>query len=120
MSEQRVKKFRAWNGEAMVQVGSIEFTTSISAPYIVFDEHRNLIVDVDSGKFPPEWLMSETGYGNHFDMEIYEDDVVYLAGYGNYRAVFPFIELHEAQAEGDIGAILGNIHANPELLEKAA
>ena len=50
-------------------------------------------------------------------VEIYEGDVVYIAGYGNYKAVFPFIELYEAQSENDIGAILGNIYENPELSE---
>ena len=48
--------------------------------------------------------------------EIYEGDVVYLAGYGDYVVEFPFTELHEGMAENDVGDILGNIYENPELL----
>jgi hypothetical protein len=51
-------------------------------------------------------------------VEIYEGDVVYLAGYGNYICEFPFLELYDASAEGDIGDILGNIYENRELLEE--
>lgn len=50
-------------------------------------------------------------------VDIYEGDIVYLAGYGDYIAEFPFIELYEAATENDIGKIIGNIYQNPELLE---
>jgi len=48
---------------------------------------------------------------------IFEGDVVYIAGHGNEVVEWPFITLHEAQWENDIGEIIGNIHENPELLE---
>jgi hypothetical protein len=62
-----------------------------------------------------EWQY--TGLKDKNGVEIYEGYVVYLAGYGNYQAEFPFIELYEAQYVNDIGAILGNIYENPELLD---
>jgi len=62
-------------------------------------------------------LMQYTGLKDKNGVEIYEGDVVYIAGHGNYICEFPFLELYEAGAENDIGAILGNIHQNPELIE---
>lgn len=53
---------------------------------------------------------------NNKGKEIYEGDVVYLAGYGDYIVEFPFIELYNALNEGDVGKIKGNIYENPELL----
>lgn len=43
-------------------------------------------------------------------VEIYAGDIVYLAGYGDYEAEFPFTALYDAMDENDIGAIKGNIH----------
>lgn len=51
-------------------------------------------------------------------VEIYEKDVVYLAGYGNYLVEFPFIELYEALHDDAIGSVLGSIYKNPELLRE--
>ena len=46
--------------------------------------------------------------------KIFGGDIVYLAGYGLYVAEFPFTELYEACAEGDIGDIQGNVYEDSE------
>jgi len=56
---------------------------------------------------------------NNKGSEIYEKDVVYLAGYGNYVVELPFIELYEAMAENDIGVKIGNVLENPELIKES-
>lgn len=60
-------------------------------------------------------LLQYSGIEDSKNKEIFEGDVVRLAGYGNYVVEFPFLELYEAVAEGDVGAIQGNIYESPEL-----
>ena len=52
-------------------------------------------------------------------VDIYEGDIVYLAGRGNTEITFPFRDVYAAGFNNDIGAIVGNIYENPELREKA-
>lgn len=58
-----------------------------------------------------------TGFQDSNGVELYEKDVVYLAGYGLYECEFPFIELYEAAMENDIGELIGNTHEHPELIK---
>ena len=39
---------------------------------------------------------------------IYDGDIVYLAGYGDYEVEWPYLELFEALNEKDVGKIKGN------------
>ena len=66
-------------------------------------------------------LMQYTGLVDKNGKEIYEGDVVYICGLGNYlvrdiRADYD--TLLNAGIENDLGEIIGNIYRNPELLNK--
>lgn len=41
---------------------------------------------------------------NNTGKDLYEGDVVYIAGYGEYVCEYPFIQLYRALYEGDIGS----------------
>ena len=64
----------------------------------------------------PDTIGQLTGLNDCNGVDIYESDVVYIAGYGDYIVEFPFIDLYEAYPEGDIGEIKGNIYENQDLL----
>ena len=104
----RVIKFRAWDS---IEKEMIEWEELINWP----DAH-NIFLDVAPwDRYTP---LQFTGFIDNKVKDIYEDDVIYLAGYGNCLVVFPFTDLYDAVYENGVGEIKGNIHENPELLEK--
>ena len=109
-------KFRAWDLTNkwmddhffVCSVSGVAHDTpskTYDTPNTEVEENLNLVV------------MQYTGLKDSNGVEIYEGDVVCIAGYGDYHAEFPFMILYDAAPENDIGGILGNIYENPELLE---
>jgi len=102
-------KFRAWDDRNKEYVfSSKEESFYINTKGVLFmygfpgkpctEFYKSYRVDIFSG------LSDSNG------VDIYENDIVYIAGYGEYTAAFPFTELYEAGAEGDVGAICGSVH----------
>lgn len=105
-------KFRAWDkiNNRMFLVDDIE---GLLRHTFFFNADCSMEVDEEDGV-----LMQFTGLKDKNGVEIYEGDIVYIAGRGNTLMEFPFFDIYERIYSGDsldIGNILGNIYENPEL-----
>lgn len=121
---QREIKFKLWSkrdgwcgGFCVHQTGLI--STCINAE-IVEPQHM-AVADAhwqDLSEQNDLILLQYTGLKDKNGKEIYESDIVYLSGYGNYEVKFPFIQLYEAGQENDIGEVKGNVYESPELINQ--
>ena len=88
--------------------------------FVVIVQNRAWILQDIGGiaiEVNPKSVGQFTGLSSKGGVDIFEGDVVYLAGYGDCCVDWPFLDLFEASFEGDIGEIEGNIHQHPELLK---
>ena len=105
-------KFRVWNTETNKMITNVK-EMGVFALKSIYTIDEFLVIPTNE-KYP---LMQYTGLKDKNGVEIYEGDIVYISGLGNYQVEFPFIELYEACYENDIGNILGNIYENKDLLD---
>ena len=123
-------KFRSWDNKNKYFIGNdllfafancalyyqrdkvIELRDGLQNPYLG-DKYNELEMDLI--------YLQYTGLKDINGREIYEGDVVYICGLGNYlvrdiRADYD--TLLNAKMENDLGEIIGNIYRNPELLKE--
>lgn len=110
MGTTREIKFRAWDTKQSKRLNEMVY-------FGLTDMDGDLIV-LSMSYIDSETIVQQyTGLKDKSGKEIYEGDVVYLAGYGDYEVEWPFVQLYQSAWEDDIGDIKGNIYENPELLE---
>lgn len=133
----RVIKFRAWDERAEVMHEDFRFIKSGNEgnDWIVFTSNRQTLQEenphpLSNPYFQDQFkVMQYTGLKDANGVEIYESDVVYVAGRGNckveisstYGVIFidsngfenPYID---CVAELDYPTVIGNVFQNPELL----
>ena len=121
--EKREIKFRAWNGKQMLNGEQL-----VDIPLLISPANGNILNPKDySQHFGNIILMQFTGLKDNNLKEIYEGDIMYVAGVGNvlvefisgcfgYKDLISFYPLYDDQ-ENDIEKVIGNKFENPELLK---
>lgn len=113
-------KFRAWDSENCFMFyhdDEGDFERKIDGCRVGSDfDVKNLIFS----PYSCLKVMQFSGLLTKQNQEIYEGDVVYIAGQGNCLVEFPFYDLYERIFSGDssdIEKVIGNIYECPELMQ---
>jgi hypothetical protein len=127
----RIVKFRAWDGREFIN----DYYNQIN--YIAINGGKLVTVQYDDvcpegvvyGKPEQVALMQFTELCDVNGVEVYEGDIVYVAGLGNavvriayhcgvyYETADDYQSYSDCAAEGDYPTVIGNLYQNPELLE---
>ena len=105
----RELKFRAWDTEKNEWADFVDIRSDGSVTTAWGADSNGRMVDEQF-----------SGLHDANGAEIYEGDVVYIAGQGNIVVRWPFFELWQEVLSGngdDIGVIQGNFFDNPELFD---
>ncbi len=119
-------KFRAWHPRSKDMV----FFDNKKAANDAYIAHHFFTLMANEHELGADLLMQLTGAFDSNSNEIYEGDICYVKGLGNcrvgichfYGVIFYSSDgqecpLIDCMAENDSFNVIGNIHANPELME---
>lgn len=116
-------KFRAWVKEDVKSLEGIMVYPGDKSDFVMISngDEFEVLFDFEGAIYKDTYhIMQFSGLTDKNGKEIYEGDVIYIAGFGDYHVEFPFQELYDRVFSGDgddIGEIKGNIYKNPELLK---